>query len=104
MAIHVSEVHFTVEPIERGFRLCGEFDLAAVELFEAAVEGAGAGIVVLDMSGGSFLDSSGIHAIVDLHRRLTSVGGRRRIDGASSHVVTVFGQTGLARMFGVEVD
>jgi anti-anti-sigma factor len=104
MAIHVSEVHFTVEPIERGFRLCGEFDLAAVELFEAAVEGVGAGIVVLDMSAVSFIDSSGIHAIVGLHRRLTSVGGRLRVEGASSHIVTVFGQTGLARMFGVEVD
>ena len=43
----------------------GDLDLAAVEGFDDAVEGADSGApLVIDMSGVRFIDSSGIHALV----------------------------------------
>jgi anti-sigma B factor antagonist len=52
-------------------RLCGEFDLAALEPFRRDVqpllESARGGSLVIDLRGLSFMDSSGIRALVELN-------------------------------------
>jgi anti-sigma B factor antagonist len=57
----------------------GELDFARVGDFRAALSDAareGAAVVVVDLSQVSFIDSSGLGAIVELHSRLRR-GGRR---------------------------
>jgi anti-sigma B factor antagonist len=56
-------------------RLEGEFDLAAVPAFQAATEGLTGSSVVLDLRPLSFIDSSGLAALVRLHLRLEGAGG-----------------------------
>jgi anti-anti-sigma factor len=58
----------------------GELDIATVGAFRAALLKAaseGAGDVVVDLSEVSFIDSSGLGAIVELHSRLRR--SRRRL-------------------------
>jgi anti-anti-sigma factor len=48
----------------------GELDLATVETLRAALDGIkGAGRLVLDLRGLSFLDCAGLHLLVALHQR-----------------------------------
>jgi len=48
----------------------GELDVATVETLGAALEDLnGAGRLVLDLRGLSFIDSSGLHLLVALHQR-----------------------------------
>jgi anti-anti-sigma factor len=59
---------FTLVPLEnplRGFRLIGELDLATVPALEAALDTlAGQGPLTLDLAELTFIDSSGLHAIM----------------------------------------
>ncbi len=52
-----------------------ELDIATVEVLRAAVEGLGpCRSLVIDMRGLSFLDSSGLHLLVELHQRAAREG------------------------------
>jgi anti-anti-sigma factor len=68
------------------FELEGEFDIETVDVFEAALAdaGDGAGDVVLDVASLSFLDSTGVRAILALSARLQ--GRRVRVRGAADNV------------------
>ena len=47
----------------------GELDLASVETLRAALDGVGsAGRLVLDLRGLVFIDSTGLHLLVELHQ------------------------------------
>ena len=51
-------------------QLCGELDLSSVALLRAAVDEVGApSTLALDLRGLSFIDSSGLHFLVELHER-----------------------------------
>ena len=71
----------TPEPLEHGTRLAleGELDLATTPILEesmAAVERDEGPIVALDLTELSFLDASGLKAILNAHRRAIRRGGR----------------------------
>ena len=51
----------------------GAIDLATAQQFRAELD-ACSGAVVLDLAGVTFLDSSGLHAILATHRRLNDTG------------------------------
>jgi anti-sigma B factor antagonist len=57
--------------------------------------------VVLDLSGVTFCDSSGISALVRGHARASSAAGRLRLSAASPAVTRVLEVAGLARMLGL---
>ena len=69
---------FSIIPIQgiRGFRLEGELDVATVNELTEALDGAieAGGPILLDLSPLSFIDSMGIHAILQAIRTLEDRG------------------------------
>jgi len=79
--------------------LYGELDLATSPQLVAAIEQAersGKPEIVIDLGELSFVDSSGINAVVQLHRRSAKSRQRLRILPGNSLVQRVFTLTGLA--------
>ncbi len=58
--------------------------------------------MVLDLSETTFLDSSGLRAILTAHRRLASEGGKLTLRSPSTPVARLLDITGLADHFTVE--
>jgi anti-anti-sigma factor len=77
----------------------GEFDLADAERSEQAIasalEDADSGLL-LDLSDCEFIDSTGIHALIQADRRAREAGLRIAIAGSGPQVRRVFDLTGLA--------
>jgi anti-anti-sigma factor len=80
---HQLEVRSTAPGL---FELEGEFDIETVDVFEAAVTDRvdGAADVVLDLASLSFLDSTGVRAMLALSARLE--GRALRVRGAAANV------------------
>ena len=76
----------------------GELDLDGVERVTEELERAEAGAarrIVLDLSGLTFLDSSGVRMIVCANLRSQADGGRLRLVRGSPRVQRVFELTGV---------
>lgn len=58
--------------------------------------------LVLDLTGVTFCDSSGVSALVRGHARASSAAGRLRLSAASAQVTRVLELSGLARMLGLQ--
>jgi anti-sigma B factor antagonist len=83
----------------------GEVDLlAAPELRAALVDAtqSGANEVALDLSGVSFIDSTGLSVIVHAWRRLDADGRRLVVTAASEPVTRVVTTAGLAGLLGLD--
>lgn len=83
-------------------RLTGEFDAATAPSVDAAVDAAAmtpGTEVTLDLSGISFLDSSGLRSLLQLRERTTRAGATICITAASSVVTRLFELTGLTDQF-----
>jgi anti-anti-sigma factor len=80
---HQLEVRSTAPGV---FELEGEFDIETVDVFEAAVTGRvdGTADVVLDLTSLSFLDSTGVRAMLALAARLD--GRPLTLRGAAANV------------------
>jgi anti-anti-sigma factor len=86
---------FFVLPLEhaRGLRLVGELDLATVGVLVAALETLPDGADVLDLSGLSFMDASGLHALE--HYAATRSGAPPLVlDNVSAQIRRLFELTG----------
>jgi len=95
LAIEVSEAGSL-----RLFRLAGEFDMAAVDRFERSLSADGTSRspkVVLDMRELTFIDSSGLRAVVMADQRRRADGGRLIVVRGPARVNEVFEVTGVAR-------
>ena len=78
--------------------LRGELDHATVDDVQREllrVESSDARRIVLDLSGLSFMDSSGVHLVVDAHARCGADAHRLRIVRGPHHVQRVFVLTDL---------
>jgi anti-anti-sigma factor len=93
-------MQFRVEQGEgdRSFRLVGELDLATVQLLldRLGPSAEAAGDLALDASELTFIDSSGLHGLVTLARKLSG-HGRLIIRHAEPFVRNVLAITGLDR-------
>ena len=81
-------------------RLVGELDeYCAAELrsrIDEEIRGAGAlSTLVLDLSGVSFMDSSGIGVVLGRYRLMRSLGGEIAIVGASPRVESLMRMSGV---------
>ena len=82
----------------RVMRLKGEFDLAGVAAFETAFEREAFRMgepVVVDMRGLSFIDSSGLRAVLMADHRLRSEGRRFILVRGPERVAKVLELTGV---------
>ena len=79
--------------------LAGEFDLDAAAQFSARVNDAmnvDATTVVVDLADLTFIDSTGIAALLELHHRLSAAGRSLRLINVGRQPASVFAMTGLS--------
>jgi anti-anti-sigma factor len=84
----------------RHVRLAGELDMAGVDRFErllTADPAPGTATFVLDLRGLTFIDSSGLRALIMADQRVRADGGRFVVVKGSDRVNQVLEMTGIAR-------
>jgi len=76
----------------------GELDVASVAEFDRTLRAAqeAVSLVAVDLQDLQFIDSSGVHALVDASLRAMLDGRRLVITNASPHVVRILRLTGAA--------
>jgi len=91
------EVRTSTEPGRVVVALTGECDLSArEELTSALLAAVGmAPVVVVDVAGLRFLDSTGVHGLVTAHHAAQRDGGRLYLINAAGTVASVLEVTGL---------
>ena len=83
----------------------GDLDAARVPRVRALLEDAVSvrhQQLVVDLSGCSFLDSSGLTVLLEVHRRLARVGALLTLRGCSPRVMKLLSLTGLQRVFDLD--
>src|ERR1700749_3619940 len=97
-----SDQHVEIRTATEGDRVVvsvsGEIDAATAERFEADLlpATAGAASVALDLSEVTFMDSSGLRALVTVHGEVSGRGGTVELRAASSVVDRILSVTGLS--------
>ncbi len=94
------------EPPLTVVRVAGELDFVTTPRLSAAVAGEprpGADIV-LDIADVPFCDSSGLGAMITMHRAAQRHGGRLYVTGARPQVLAAIRVTSLDRLFEVRPD
>lgn len=74
----------------------------AMRQIEYALDAALPLTLVLDLSGVSFMDSSGIAVVLRAHRRMATLGGNVRIVGVPPQARRVFDAAGVPRLVTME--
>jgi len=93
----------TIAPGKGAIRLRGRVTIGDApgrigEAVESLVAG-GALIVIVDLSGVTALDSTGIGYLIAGYNRLTAAGGELRLAGATGHILQNFRVNQLDRVF-----
>ena len=88
--------------------LSGELDhhsaRQAMETITEAIDGSLPRQVLLDMSGLSFMDSSGIAVIIRVSRRMKNLGGRAWIENPARQALRVIDASGIDRLVPVAIS
>jgi len=104
----VGELGISVEQPDGATRLAiaGELDLATAPALHDAVAGllaAGEPLnLVIDLADVSFLDSSGLGALLQVRAEVLAAGGRLTLAGVAPGPRRVIAIAGLAGTFGIE--
>ena len=79
----------------------GELDMASVEPLRAALDAVtgGDGVVIFELSGLTFMDSTGLRLLLDVKRCTDEAGGAMFIRDASAPVERILEMTGTASLF-----
>jgi anti-anti-sigma factor len=91
----------------RTLTVSGEVDIATVEDFLAAADAClddGVEICEIDLGGVSFMDSSGLGALVRIRKAANDKGTRVVLTNVPESVNRLFEVTGLAEAFGTRTD
>lgn len=86
--------------------LAGECDLSGREELAAVLLKAvtSAKVVVVDLAGLTFIDSSGVHGLVDGHHAAQRAGARLYVINARGAVATVLDITGIGALLSPPLD
>ncbi len=68
------------------------------EQVDAMIAGRKPKLLVLDFSGITFMDSSGIGFVMERYKLITSLGGQLRVCGANARMEKVMRLAGLERL------
>ena len=101
------ELHMTTTDDVPVLSASGELDMTnAAELTESlqAMADSSAKVVVADLSGVTFIDSTGLNALIVGRKRLEERGGELRLVMTHPHVLKVFEITGLLDVFPVHAS
>jgi stage II sporulation protein AA (anti-sigma F factor antagonist) len=94
-----SEFDVVVDAMSPGVavvRVLGELDLATCERIEEAfTSAASAPRVIVDLTGCTFLDSSGVRVLVTAHRDASTVGGGVELVASDPNILRVLEITSL---------
>jgi anti-anti-sigma factor len=85
-------------------RLRGEIDLATAPRLRERLLGLlqpGVGLVILDLSGVSFCDASGLGVLVGSHRHATTLGLTLRLTALNPQIVRLLHIHGLDRVLAI---
>ncbi|MEZ5377051.1 MAG: STAS domain-containing protein [Acidimicrobiales bacterium] len=94
--------HVRITPLGlSGISVAGAIDAATAPAVVAAATSHGA-LVRLDLSGCTFMDSSGISALIEIHRHSIDGGGSLYLVDPSDAVTRVLIISGLMATFNVE--
>jgi anti-sigma B factor antagonist len=88
-----------------GWRIGGELDAGNVDRLINAVAplpSMNGGQIQLDLGGVTFIDSSGLGALITLNNRVTSVGGSVVVRSASAPVRRLLAITKMDEVFGLK--
>lgn len=77
--------------------VAGEVDLDTTDQLAAGLEGCH-GVVLVDLAGVTFIDSSGLGTLVRTRNRLTSEGGDLFVQHPADNVRRLFEVTGLTEL------
>jgi anti-anti-sigma factor len=98
--------HFAVEFVDDGrggtIRVVGELDLAAAGLLSVEIDRAidsSSGDVIVNLAAVTFLDSTGLSALLRAHSALVAVGRRLVLDAPPPAAIRIFELTGLQDTF-----
>ncbi|HEX4191239.1 MAG TPA: STAS domain-containing protein [Marmoricola sp.] len=94
----------TSEDDRRTLVVAGEFDIATTEEFRDQAQvclDAGVATIEVDLSGVTFIDSSGLGALVGLRKECAQSGSALVLLGVPPTVTRLFEITGLATIFDV---
>jgi anti-sigma B factor antagonist len=100
--LHVEEADPDAGGVEL-LRVSGELDLGTINSLQSALDGrieSGARIL-LDLEGLRFCDSTGLGAIIRLHRRLADVGGVLALCAPGHRVIDVLSISGVDQVINV---
>ena len=100
--------HTTIDTTPAGspiVRVFGDLDVASTDgLITVADEVLGDGIALtLDLGEVTFMDSTGLGALIKIRNHIIDRGGDFALSSVSSAVVRVLVLVGMADLFGVEV-
>ena len=76
----------------------GEIDLASVGLLEAEINASldsGVDLLVIDLMGVTFLDSTGLRSLLATHTKLEETGGRLALVVTGGPVMRLFDVSGI---------
>jgi anti-sigma B factor antagonist len=96
------EIDVTEDDESTLVRVTGEIDLATSPQLREALDraiGDGVALVRLDMTGVTFLDSSGISVLVDAQQRLQDDSARLVLHGVGDRIKRVLEISGLGSFF-----
>ena len=85
-------------------RVAGNLDALSISDFKVelnALSAAGCRSCVIDLSGVTIVDSSGVGGIISFFKRIRSLGGDVRISGLSGQPKEIFRLLGLERAFDI---
>jgi len=74
----------------------GQLDLLSSPALERALSDTDADLIIVDLRGLEFMDSSGLHVLVQTHQRMHEAGRRLALVRASPNVQRLFDLTGLS--------
>lgn len=94
-------IHCVIVNDETGriVRVVGEVDMSTAPILEETLSRLDGSATTIDLTGVSFIDSTGLHVLVQTHKRVVGNGGTLQVTGMQPSVRQVFDVTGLDRYF-----